>query len=162
MTTLQRVCFWILAAYCAAAVVLVQFVIYGDTPPAERLVYTATVAVYGAIAVLGFRSRPGDPRVRLFVVTLVCITLTWVLYPFPPTARGTLPSLAYVAVHTGVFALTSALLLHIGAVLPERGPIVRRHPEIIRAFYWVAAAAVLFAVVLFRRRVNCGKLREAE
>jgi diguanylate cyclase (GGDEF)-like protein len=149
MTTLQRICFWMLAAYCVAAVVLVQFVIYGDTPAAERLVYTATVAVYGAIAVLGFRSRPGDPRVRLFVVTLVCITLTWVLYPFPPTARGTLPSLAYAAVHTGIFVLTSALLLHIGALLPERGPIVRRWPEIIRAFYWVAAAASLFSVALY-------------
>ncbi|MFL5542942.1 MAG: GGDEF domain-containing protein, partial [Longimicrobiaceae bacterium] len=81
--------------------------------------------------------------------TLVCISLTWVLYPFPPPADGSLLALPYVAVHTGVFMLTSALLLHVGAVLPERGPLVRRRPEIVRAFYLAAAAASAFAVFLY-------------
>src|SRR5206468_507214 len=138
-----------LCAFWTAAVVLVQFVIYNDTPQSERIVYTATVAVYGAIGIIGFRSRPGDPRVRLFVATLACISLTWVMFPFPPSARGTWLSLPYVALHTGVFALTSALLLHVGAVLPERGPLVRRRPEIVRAFYVVAGAACAFAVFLY-------------
>lgn len=151
MTTLQRTCFWLLAAFWAASVLLVQFVIYGGTPPAMRLMYTATVAVYGAIAVTGFRARPGDPRVRVFVVTLVFITLTWLLYPFPPTVRASVPALAYAAAHTAVFVLTSALLLHVGAILPERGPLVRRHPWIVRAFYLVAAASVAFAVLLHLR-----------
>ena len=149
MTRLQRICFAVLIAYWAATVLLVQFVIYNDIAPAERLVYTATVAVYGVIGITGFQSRPGDPRVRIFTVTLVCITLTWLLYPFPPSATGTLPALAYVALHTAVFVLTSALLTHTGAILPERGPIVRRWPEIVPAFYWVAGAAVAFAVVLY-------------
>ncbi|MFL5539752.1 MAG: hypothetical protein ACJ8J0_12205, partial [Longimicrobiaceae bacterium] len=115
MTKLQRACFWMLCAFWAGAVVLVQFVIYNDITLSERVIYTATVAVYGAIGVIGFRSRPGDPRVRLFTATLVCISLTWVLYPFPPPADGSLLALPYVAVHTGVFMLTSALLLHVGA-----------------------------------------------
>jgi len=149
MTKLQRACFWMLVAFWAATVLLVQFVIYPDTAAGERLVYTITVAVYGAIGITGFYTRPGDPRVRLFVATLVCISLTWVLYPFAPSATGTLPDLAYTAVHTGVFVLTSALLLHVGAIFPERGPIVRRHPEIVPAFYWVAGAAVVFSVVLY-------------
>ena len=149
MTKLQRACFWLICAFWTTAVVLVQFVIYNDTPQSERLVYTATVAAYGAIGIAGFQSRPGDPRVRLFIVTLACISLTWLLFPFPPSSHVTWRSLPYVAVHTGVFVLTSALLLHIGAVLPERGPLVRRHPEIIRAFYLAAAAAAAFAVFLY-------------
>jgi diguanylate cyclase (GGDEF)-like protein len=149
MTMFQRICFWVLCAYWTATVVLVQFVIYNDTPQSERLVYTATVAVYAAIGIVGFRSRPGDLRLRLFVATLVCITGTWLLFPFPPSASGTLPSLVYTAAHTGVFAVTSALLLHVGALFPERGPIVRRWPEIVPAFYWVAAAVVAFSVVLY-------------
>jgi diguanylate cyclase (GGDEF)-like protein len=149
MTRLQRIAFWLLVAFWVATVLLVQFVIYGDVAPGDRIVYTTTVAVYGAIGITGFHTRPADPRVRIFTATLVCITLTWLLYPFPPGASGTIPSLLYAALHTGVFVLTSALLGHVGAILPERGPIVRRWPEIIPAFYWVAAAAVVFAVVLY-------------
>lgn len=149
MTTLQRICFAVLIAFWAVTVLLVQFVIYNDVAPAERLVYTATVAVYGLIGITGFRSRPGDPRVRIFVATLVCISLTWLLYPFPPGLGTSVPALAYAALHTGVFVLTSALLAHVGAILPERGPLVRRHPEIIRAYYWVAAVGVAFAVFLY-------------
>src|SRR3982751_3744615 len=40
MTKLQRACFWLICACWTAAVVLVQFVIYNDTPQSERLVYT--------------------------------------------------------------------------------------------------------------------------
>jgi diguanylate cyclase (GGDEF)-like protein len=143
MTNGQRVFRWLLAAFFAGVTLAVGLVIYPDYGPAMRLVFAATMVLYGFLACLSFGLRPGDLRVRVFVAVAVFVALTFVFYQFPPPVPRTPARMLYVLLHTGVFMTMSAVLLHVSALLPEESPVVRRHPGIVR--YTYAAAALLTA-----------------
>jgi diguanylate cyclase (GGDEF)-like protein len=154
MTLPQRLLRWLMAAFFAGATVAVSAVIYPDFGAAARTVFGATMLLYGALAFASFGLRPGDPRVRLFVAVAVFVALTFLLYPFPPRIPLGASDLLYLVLHTAVFMTMSALLLHLSALLPEEGPVVRRHPGIVRYTY---AAAVLLTVAGAFVYLNAGR-----
>jgi diguanylate cyclase (GGDEF)-like protein len=139
-----------IAAVFFAAAAGEQFFLYPEASLGMRCVYAATVLLYGFVGVTSFLSRPDDRRVRVFFTACVAIVGTWAFYAFPPVVPSTLVEALYVPLHAGIFFLTSALLLHIAALLPEESPLVRRHPEIIRSAYEITGllvGAVAFAYV---------------
>ena len=142
-----------------------QFLLYPEDSLGTRTVYAATVLLYGFVGVTSFLSRPDDRRVRIFLTACVAIAGTWVLYPFPPVVPSRFVEALYVALHAGTYFVTSALLLHIAALLPEESPLVRRRPEIIRSAYEITAlvvVAVAFAYLNARFRWTEGLPTSAE
>jgi diguanylate cyclase (GGDEF)-like protein len=145
----QRLVRWTLAAFFAGATFAVSARIYPEFSLPMRLVFGATMVLYGVLAVVSFGLRPEDPRVRVFVAVAVFVALTFLFYPFPPPLPRTLPQALYVLLHTGVFMTMSALLLHVSALLPEESPVVRRHPGIVYATWGLAAVLTVVGAFVY-------------
>jgi diguanylate cyclase (GGDEF)-like protein len=138
---------WLLAVFFAGATVAVSSFIYLEYSLPMRLVFAATMVLYGLLAFVSFGLRPDDPRVRVFVAVAVFVALTFLFYPFPPPLPRTPLQAFYLLLHTGVFMTMSALLLHLSTLLPQGNPVRRRHPAGVRRSY--AAAGILTAAGAF-------------
>jgi diguanylate cyclase (GGDEF)-like protein len=140
---------WLLILFFAAVTLAVCFWIYPEDSFVMRLIYGVTVLLYAVLSIICFGIRPADIRVRVFVAVSVFVSLTFVLYQFPPSGTQNLWHAFYTLIHSGVFMMMSALLLHMSYLLPEENPVVHRYPSIIRNTYIVAIILSIFATLIY-------------
>jgi diguanylate cyclase (GGDEF)-like protein len=140
---------WLLILFFAAATLAVCFWIYPEDTFVMRLIYAVTVLLYAVLSIICFGIRPADIRVRIFVSVSVFVALTFVLYQYPPSGTQSLWHAFYTLIHSGVFMMMSALLLHMSYLLPEENPVVHRYPSIIRNTYIAAIILSIFATLIY-------------
>ncbi|MCI0413708.1 sensor domain-containing diguanylate cyclase [bacterium] len=139
----------LLILFFAGVVLSVYFLIYPEYSAVERLIFAVTVLLYAVLSVISFGLRPNDHRVRVFVAVSVFVAFTFVFYQFPPKGAQTLGQLLYTFLHSAVFMLMSALLLHMSSLLPEEKPVAGHYPSIIRNTYLAAIALAIFATFIY-------------
>ncbi|MDB4951543.1 MAG: hypothetical protein JWM27_4192 [Gemmatimonadetes bacterium] len=149
MKPVHRAFTWFLAAFYLAAAALVQLVLYPHVAVGTRALYSVALLLYGALGVVSVRARPRDVPARVFVGAGLATALTFVAYPFAPALPADAASTVYVLLFNAPFLLTSALMFHMSAVLPEENPVVRQHPGIIRHAYVAACVLDAFGLLVY-------------
>jgi diguanylate cyclase (GGDEF)-like protein len=140
---------FLLIAFFSASALAVYFLIYLEYTATMRLIFAATVLLYAVLSVISFGLCPNDARVQVFVWVSIFVALTFVFYQFPPQGAQTIWSTIYTLIHSAIFMMMSALLLHMSSLLPKENPTVRRHPLIVRHTYIVAIVLSLFSTFLY-------------
>jgi diguanylate cyclase (GGDEF)-like protein len=138
-----------LILFFTAATLTAYFLIYMEYSATMRLIFAATVSLYAVLSVISFGLRPQDARVQVFVLVSIFVALTFMFYPFPPQGTQTIGRAIYTFIHSAVFMMMSAVLLHMSFLLPKENPIVSRYPFIVKCTYTVAVVLSLFSTFLY-------------
>jgi diguanylate cyclase (GGDEF)-like protein len=152
----QRYAVAALVAYYVIATAITVAALAGGRDPDPLLSWAfnvGTMATWGVLGAIGLWQRPGDRAVRAFAVAGVAVAATiWVGYLDPlllPDSRPAMVRVPWRLLNIVVYFGTFPLLIELGASVPRRNALVRRHPMLLRGNYALAAAIVATLTLLF-------------
>jgi diguanylate cyclase (GGDEF)-like protein len=120
----------------------------------EWLLDAAAVALWGTLATLLLRTRPEDPRARLFTATAAAVVAT-VVYesvPFPDGAGGAV--FIWLVGAAVIYSFNPAIVVHMCASIPRRNPLLVRHGWILPAVYAFAGVLATVTVIAMWNALN--------